>query len=426
MDEKKIREEIRRQLEEEFLQKSKGLKESGKGSSISKEELIQRERIRREEEEKFYSEKGLVPYINRYGEKEWLTPEEAERRKSRRRKKKNRWKQWKKYRIPVLEFSAATFLLLILLFTYKYFLKPGPPALSAQQIVITSNITGAQILLDGNNTNLFSPDTIRIAKPGRFTVMVRKPGYHSIPEAARINVKKNETIPVYFHLVPAQEMYRIRIPDLPAQTEVLVDGFPEQIREGAILVSRGVHVITFLHPRFRFTPQAVWFHPDKGITEPIHWEPNEHITQHISVTSVIPDVRIVPNHQGFWLLPSLKGYPLNDSTLVLKAYHPFLHFQPSEWLFDASEADGRPITIIPSGQGRLATVRFIFPGDLYFMVDGFDLFPESNHPIPLVEGEHIIHIFRSGKPITQTIFIPSSGEVVLEWDPIHSGFVMKQ
>ncbi|MCD6578483.1 hypothetical protein J7L48_03330 [bacterium] len=121
-EERSIREEIRRELESIENKKDNNRNEEDDNTHTFEYEL-EKKRIRNEEIEKFYLEKGYKKYINHYGVIEWLTPEKYEKRMERKKKargKKGKSKKKKNITIFVLMGIIITLVLVLVLLFVKY------------------------------------------------------------------------------------------------------------------------------------------------------------------------------------------------------------------------------------------------------------------------------------------------------------------
>ncbi|NIS38533.1 hypothetical protein GWN26_14245, partial [Candidatus Saccharibacteria bacterium] len=126
-EEKRLREEIREQLAD---------RERRIRDSINKEEEERRKhiedriraQIREEEEEKFFTERGYVKYVNRHGGVEWLTPEEAEKRQNKRRNKhKKSSSRYRSHRRKkIVQWATNIGIVVVALVVFQVLLKYNP------------------------------------------------------------------------------------------------------------------------------------------------------------------------------------------------------------------------------------------------------------------------------------------------------------
>ncbi|MFQ5582939.1 MAG: hypothetical protein ACE5GL_00715, partial [Calditrichia bacterium] len=167
-EEKKLREEIRKKLEEREKRRQES-KSTEEAERLRRLEEQLRAQIKAEEEEKYYTGKGYVRYVNRYGETEWIPKEEAERRHGERRSKRkpSRTKKKKMKRMLRLAMNILVFVIagIVVLFVYKK-MKPGKTP-GYGKVVVQSDIPGARIFANGRELDALTPDTMGHIGPGR-------------------------------------------------------------------------------------------------------------------------------------------------------------------------------------------------------------------------------------------------------------------
>ena len=129
-EEKALRAKVKKELEEQTLQKKivQKKREQEYKNILEREKQIQK--IIQEEEETFYSEKGFIKYTSRTGNIYWLSPEEYEqrmkKRKSHRRKstsKNNSKEKSSKLVFDWKYFFAMLFILSIIFFAMFLLIK---------------------------------------------------------------------------------------------------------------------------------------------------------------------------------------------------------------------------------------------------------------------------------------------------------------
>lgn len=254
-EEKKIREEIRKQLEEQEKRLRAGKEQEDLQRRTRLEQQI-REKIKQEEEERFFTEKGYVKYINRYGETEWLTPEEAERRQNRIRSRKtsSRHKQHKRKRLIRLGVNLGIVLGALFAFAIIYKLNPGKTP-KFGKLVVRTNVPGAAIFLDGEKTNFFAPDTFLRIGAGTHYVSVYKDGFSVSPPMRRIYISRNKTTEVQFEMKSISYFGKVKLNTNLKNYRVFLDGLPYDMKNGNELeVPVGYHVISLVKEGFLASP----------------------------------------------------------------------------------------------------------------------------------------------------------------------------
>ncbi len=243
-EEKKLREEIRRKLEE----RERRMKQSQEKAEEERQKHLEerlRARIREEEEERFFTERGYVKYINRHGEVEWLTPEEAEKRRGRKRTRRTSSRRKMRRRRQMLTWGinvgVVVMALVVAAFLYRY--NPRQ-RVHYGQIFVESTLPGAIIYLDGIELQNFTPDTLGRIATGDHFLSVYRDGFSTFPPVVRISVRPGKTQTVRFELKNVARMGRVVIETDQKPFQVYVDGVPYQLQNGTLQVPIGYHVIT--------------------------------------------------------------------------------------------------------------------------------------------------------------------------------------
>lgn len=278
-EEKKLREKIQEELKkrDQILSEERQKKEEQRRQKL--EENL-RQKIREEEEEKYFNDKGYVRYTNHQGLVEWLSPEEAERRKQKRRYKKSgskhRKNQKKRTAQIIINTSIIVFIGIVLLIIYKF--NPSRGA-DYGSLIINSDIPGAAIYMDGLELNSFTPDTLNKISTGKHYISVFKEGYTSWPPMEAISVTSKKTPRIDFKIKNIAYFGEITIESNLSDFELYVDGIPFQISNAYIEIPAGYHVFTVVKRGYLATPsfQRILVEHDKIKTLTFNFEPNEEI-----------------------------------------------------------------------------------------------------------------------------------------------------
>jgi len=242
-EEKRLREEIRKKLEER-LRKEKNLKKQEQESKQKQLEARLRKKIEEEEEERYYTEQGLIKYINRHGEVEWITPEEAEKRKnSRRSRKPSSHRRHRKTTTKKIVINVALIfaILFVMLFIYKFNPGRGP---KTGALLVQSNIAGAFIYLDGNELRRSTPDTLKKLPVGRHYVTIFKEGYYPVPPMQKVHISKNKLSVISFELKNTPALSTIYLEVNVPGYKLYVDGMPFGVEpDGKAEVPHGFHTL---------------------------------------------------------------------------------------------------------------------------------------------------------------------------------------
>lgn len=278
-EEKRLREEIRNELErrEKSLREDKQQKEAERQQRL---EQRMREKIREEEEEKYFSQKGYVKYINHQGLAEWIKPEEAERRKQKRRSKKSssRYKKYQKRRLIRIAVNTSIFALagIILLILYKFnFTKKAEYG----SIIVTSNVPGSDIYLDGKELHAFTPDTLRRISVGKHYLVVSREGFTTSPPMALLTVAANKTGAVKFMLKNSAFLGEVIIESNLSDFDFYVDGLPYKMTASTLKVPIGFHVFAAVKKGYISSPSyhRILVEKDKAKTMQFQFNPEEEI-----------------------------------------------------------------------------------------------------------------------------------------------------
>lgn len=254
-EEQRLREEIRKSLEEEERRKA------GETSQLERE----RERIRREEEEKFYRARGLVRYEDSWGRVEWITPEEAEPRRRRRKYRRKRstiprvTSKLRKWKLDLILGSiVAVFLVfLYLMISGRVEITPGIE-ISRGTILVTSSEPGAVVYIDGKPTKYITPCAVSNLLRGPHTVTISKPGYFPSPLSRSVEVDPKRKLRVDFFLSPISRVGSVLVSANIEGADILLDGAPTGFKTDFELdnIPVGVHTISVSKPGYSVSPPS--------------------------------------------------------------------------------------------------------------------------------------------------------------------------
>ena len=224
-------------------------------------------RLRREEEEQFFQERGYVRHVNRYGHVEWITPDEAKLRRQYRRKEfvRSIFKGGKGTRNVLRKWILAGMLLMAILITGAIVvistthgpLDPGTLTVTLEQQDPKSG--GAKVYLDGVLLReTATPAKITGVLEGWHTVAVHKEGFQAVPPAMRTHVKAGKSVSAQFKLsgVPQMGGVAVTTTNLMVPYTLYVDGVAETHEPGQVIqLPVGYHVICAGKEGYTVTPQ---------------------------------------------------------------------------------------------------------------------------------------------------------------------------
>ena len=256
-EEKQLREQIRQDLRERERRMLEN-KEKTQGDRQKTLESRIRQQIIDEEEELYFSEKGYVKYINRYGGVEWLLPEEAEERQSRRRsKKKSSGRRARRRKSLVLKWAVNGGLVLFALMVFMYLLRYNPVKKSSLgSLLIKTDVPGATIFLNGTEKRgMFTPDTLKDLSAGAHFVSIYKEGYSAWPPMQRIAVEPNKMTLAEFTMKSSGRMGKLAVKSNISNFQLYIDGIAAPPGEKNLIeVPAGYHVISALKQGYLVTP----------------------------------------------------------------------------------------------------------------------------------------------------------------------------
>lgn len=256
-EEKKLREQIRKELEE----RERRIIENRKKEESTRHEILEkrfRQQIIEEEEERFFSERGYVKYVNRYGGTEWLTPEEVEQRQNRRRSKKSSHRRSQKRKNLLWQWAVNGGMALLAAMVFLALLKFNPIKRSVPPgaIQVSSDVPGAMIYINGTvKEGFFTPDTLKDIPRGGYFVAVYKEGYTAWPPMQRVVVEANQLAAAEFTLKSAGRLGKVAIETNVQGFRIYVDGIEMPPGNGVLELPAGYHVISVVKPGYLAVPQ---------------------------------------------------------------------------------------------------------------------------------------------------------------------------
>ncbi|NIN01647.1 MAG: PEGA domain-containing protein, partial [candidate division Zixibacteria bacterium] len=122
-------------------------------------------------------------------------------------------------------------------------------------VFVTSNVEGADIVLDDNETGRQTPDTLKNVPVGTHQISVSKDGYNSNPECDTVEVVENELSAVSFFLT--DKIGAISVDSDPQGAIILLDGASTQKVTPDTLdsVVVGIHLVSVQKDGYRAFPE---------------------------------------------------------------------------------------------------------------------------------------------------------------------------
>ncbi len=415
-EEKRLREKIRKELEE----RERRIRESKEAEERERQRRFEerlRMQIREEEEERFYTERGYVKYINHRGGVEWITPEEAEQRKQRRRSRKPMSRRAARKKRKMIQLAINASIVLIALFVFLYFYKFYPARGKAVgKMIVQSDIAGARIFVDGIETQYFTPDTIPQIKAGVHYVSIYKEGFAIWPPIARVAVSKGKISRVSFKLKNAAVMGRVTIQSNVPDYLVYVDGIPQPTHQNSFQLPVGYHTIMVVKKGYRSKPnyRRTLITANTQQTLDFYLEPVEEMAS-LQVFSTHRDAAVYIN--GKYTGYIANGAPIYlppgvyDVTIRKNGYTPF----PETETLGLVDGDREMLNFQLREVTTFHNIRILTrqPGATIFL-DGKQLpFVTPLLELPVSEGDHFINFMRGDKEYyTGDYFV--SNKILLE------------
>ena len=346
--EKKWREEIRKQLElkEKFKVKEEKRKDEEQYSRI---EYAQKEKIRREEEAEFYSAKSFVKIKNKYGETEWLPPEEAKRKKRRSKKRSSKKRKFKNWRY-LWEFGIFLIAMIALYSTYKFFKNRALVKVKPGSVVVASNLPGAKIYLNGQYTNRVTPDTIYNLKPGKYWVVIDKKGYEEIPGFIAFSIESGIIKNINFNLKSSFKSATVIIEGIKPPFNYYIDGHLYGISNSSkLILPTGKHLLRIEKRGIDISPKSKWIIINENEEKTVSFEAVALINFGLlRITSNISNAFIFINEKNNGNFPSTKYFEMKPGNYSIRLAHPECTFTPSEKIIKITP--GKQISLIFSGE----------------------------------------------------------------------------
>lgn len=167
---------------------------------------------------------------------------------------------------------------------------------------VSSNPSGARIILDGTATNFRTPTSLPGISGGRHRVLLTLPGHRNWEGDAQVTVGKTTRVEAALAPVATGSM---SITSVPAEAQIILDGQPLSVQTPAELKSLpvGTHTILLQRDGYDLWSQAMVVIPDRHLPLQAVLTPSRKDWGHIRVQSSPPAARI-----------SLDGYPTGKRT----------------------------------------------------------------------------------------------------------------
>ncbi|MFH1735633.1 MAG: PEGA domain-containing protein [bacterium] len=196
LSEDELRKSIRAEIEQRDLERVKSQRRKESQRLVNQQTEMKR-KLYREEMDLYYRDKpGYAQIIGDDGEPEWVLEDEMrdnERLFDTVHEDPIEGKRTQKY------FIIGVIFALILMAGGIYYLLSG----GVGNIIVTSNVQGAEIILDAAPTTYYTNYTLAKISAGEHILTVEKQGYHIVGEdIIKVDLKRGTTEEVVFILEP--------------------------------------------------------------------------------------------------------------------------------------------------------------------------------------------------------------------------------
>lgn len=299
-------------------------------------------------------------------------------------------------------------------------------------IFVTSNVEGADITLDDNQTGKQTADTLRNVSVGRHTISVSKQGYNSNPESDTVDVVENGLATVSFFLT--NKVGRVFVDSDPQGAGIMLDHGSTQKSTPDTLdsVAVGTHVISVEKEGYRPSPELdtvdvvedSLITVDFALTErlgDVFVNSNiggaDIILDHVPTGKTTPDTvfdLMVGNHVVSVAKSGYSAFPDSAVVEVLESSVVTVNFvlaQNTGGLFVNSTPQGAEIYLNHENSGEVTPNLFSLPeGDYVVWVEksGYSAFPES--AAVTVVKDDLVDVDFTLTPKKGSIFVDSDPE----------------
>ncbi len=362
-----------------------------------------------------------MKYINRHGETEWITPEEAEKRKTRRRMKKSSSHRSEKSRTiqnTLINGGLIIFLIVIFLVVYKFNFPTGK---KFGQLVVSTDLAGAHIYLNGTLLNTFTPDTLRKVPVGRHTVVVFKEGFYALPPVQVVTIRNRETSQLRFTLKGIAHLSAVKLETNLPRYRVFVDGIPYNTESGLISLPVGYHTIIAFKKGFLTEPVYRRVLVEEGDTVQVRFNfiKNTQLS-YFRVSSNLMDGAVYLDDQFSGYLARGDLIPVPAGTYEVRVRKNGFQCQPDSQFVNIlpGETQNLIFYLRPDTTRNLVEFRVNPPG-VTVVVDGeYTDWVAPLVRIPLSTGTHFVNFMRGERqilPVDRLIYVSPKVEKVFRF-----------
>ncbi len=401
-EEKKLRQEIRESLEKRLARE----RESQENIDTSRQQKLEerlRQQIREEEEEKFYSDRGFVKYLNHRGGVEWLTPEELEARRQKRRSKKGSSRRKMRRRGKHLRWAINTAALGFAMVVFLYLWRYNPIKVKKTgSIVIESNVPGAQVFVNGaEKRDILTPDTLPDINAGAYFISIYKDGYTAWPPMRRISLQAGKTMAAKFELKSTGRMGKVAIASNISGFDIFVDGvkYPASA-DKTLEIPAGHHVISAVKKGYLANPhyQHLLVKENAITNVTFNFEQSRDIG-FLKVTSNRSSAYIYLSNQFTGIKANGKAFPVNAGVYEIRLLENGFASIPVAEIVTINPDITKTLSFHLKPESRMDPLQLLTPTPgANVILDGKILpYVTPITDLALSEGAHFLNLMRDGQ-----------------------------
>ncbi len=401
-EEKKLRQEIRKNLEQHLKREQESKENVDTGRQQKLEERL-RQQIREEEEEAFYSDHGFVKYLNHRGGVEWLTPEELEVRHQKRRSKKGssrrKIRRRNKYARWAVNVAALGLAMVVFLYLWRY----NPIKVKKTgSIVIESNVPGAQVFVNGaEKRDILTPDTLPDISAGAYFISIYKDGYTAWPPMQRVSLPAGKTMVAKFELKSTGRMGNVSVQSNISGFDVYVDGvkYPANA-DKELEIPAGYHVISAVKKGYLANPHYQYLLVEENAVTNVqfNFEQNSDIG-YLKVTSNRSSAYIYLSNQFTGIKANGKAIPVKSGVYEIRLQENRFASIPVAEIVTINPEETKSFSFHLKPESRMDTLQLLTPTPgANVILDGKMLpFVTPLMDLALSEGTHFLNLMREGQ-----------------------------
>jgi hypothetical protein len=259
-------------------------------------------------------------------------------------------------------------------------------------VVIQSSVPGAVIYLNGEETDFFTPDTIKNVETGNYYISVFRDGYAVFPPMKSVPVSKNRISKADFELKNMSAMALARVHVNVSKYRLYVDGLPFPVdAEGYAKVPYGYHTFMVVKEGFLGYPSYRRLLLEKDDTTDVQFElvPDTEIG-YLQISDNIFGGYVYLDKQFTGLQARGNLLPVKAGIYEVRVRENGYRCVPDSQLINLLPGEKRLLVfrMVPEEKSASLTVRSGEPGAAIYVTPVMDL--------KVSPGHHYINLARGG------------------------------